>query len=399
VGILTPPVRDRSIGLALRNYALAGKQRNPIDLPADAALATITTSTTADAALSQQIRVNTTTGAASFAYYGGLPVIQSSFYRFKSVTQPVGVSGSVTVNGQTNYNANAWAFEFDFDGTTVDLMVQQSSIQFRVLVNGQYVSKTGTSYAAGSGVGYVRIAFASRAIRRIRFESEQAAGLYGANIGPTERLWKPQKPPFPVAALGDSYSRGVGATVGGAGWASVLGHLLGGLDVWQIALSGTGYITPGIYHIIGDHLDDLLDANFKMVIFCFGINDRNGDQTAIATAALSAWRGARSRCSTAPILVTGCHAGNSGPNSATTTTEATLLATFNTWADSNSFFVPISASPSWIFGTGKVGTTNSSGNSDIYVSADGTHPPDAGHEYIARRCEAVIRDQVIPTLS
>jgi lysophospholipase L1-like esterase len=46
---------------------------------------------------------------------------------------------------------------------------------------------------------------------------------------------------------------------------------------------------------------------------------------------------------------------------------------------------------SWITGTGKVGSTNGSGNSDVYTSSDGTHPPRDGHGYLGRRAAAALR--------
>lgn len=39
----------------------------------------------------------------------------------------------------------------------------------------------------------------------------------------------------------------------------------------------------------------------------------------------------------------------------------------------------------WITGNGKVGATTGNGNADIYISSDGTHPSNAGHEYLAWR--------------
>jgi hypothetical protein len=51
----------------------------------------------------------------------------------------------------------------------------------------------------------------------------------------------------------------------------------------------------------------------------------------------------------------------------------------------------------WVYGTGREGATNSSGNSDYYVGTDSTHPSYAGHEYRGRR-EALAFVAAIATL-
>jgi lysophospholipase L1-like esterase len=41
-------------------------------------------------------------------------------------------------------------------------------------------------------------------------------------------------------------------------------------------------------------------------------------------------------------------------------------------------------SPNPWTGTGNAGATTGSGNCDVFVSSDGTHPTAAGHDFIAR---------------
>jgi hypothetical protein len=76
-----------------------------------------------------------------------------------------------------------------------------------------------------------------------------------------------------------------------------------------------------------------------------------------------------------------------GPSAAELAAEAAVQAAVTQFNDNLTFFCPWSTDPygAWVNGTGKVNATNSSGNSDVYVSSDGKHPGTAGHLYIAGR--------------
>jgi lysophospholipase L1-like esterase len=50
---------------------------------------------------------------------------------------------------------------------------------------------------------------------------------------------------------------------------------------------------------------------------------------------------------------------------------------------------------SWITGTGKVGATTASGNSNFLVSSDGAHPSDEGHEFYAEKIKPILRRTLI----
>ena len=45
----------------------------------------------------------------------------------------------------------------------------------------------------------------------------------------------------------------------------------------------------------------------------------------------------------------------------------------------------------WITGTGNVAVPKGNGNADLYISADGTHPTQAGHDYVGQRLAADIQ--------
>jgi lysophospholipase L1-like esterase len=49
----------------------------------------------------------------------------------------------------------------------------------------------------------------------------------------------------------------------------------------------------------------------------------------------------------------------------------------------------------WQTGSGRAGATTGTGNGDLYVSSDGTHPSTAGIAYLADRLTTSIRDSIL----
>jgi lysophospholipase L1-like esterase len=60
---------------------------------------------------------------------------------------------------------------------------------------------------------------------------------------------------------------------------------------------------------------------------------------------------------------------------------------------SNFIWVP-NVDEAWISGSGNVSAPNGTGNADLYISADATHPTPAGIEFIAGRLAAYIKTSV-----
>ncbi len=112
----------------------------------------------------------------------------------------------------------------------------------------------------------------------------------------------------------------------------------------------------------------------------------------IAAAALAAWQAMRAAYPKALIFVGGLWAGAKNQRATTLATEAAVAAAFASWGDSNAYYIPINADlPPWTTGTGNSNATNGTGNSDLYIASDATHPNDAGHQHHARRAALAIR--------
>lgn len=352
-----------------------------------------------------------------FAFAGGRPIANSSgssiYFPTASVAPATnGNIGSVDTVPD-DQQAWGWRAEFETDAGKVEIRIGTSTAErFRILVDGRYISKTptyGINYVA-----YVVLDFAGvRQPRVIAVEGSDTNTFRGVSVGATANIWRPQRSPDRIVALctGDSYSEGQGATpsAGVLGFPQMLGRLLGWSDVRQVAVGGTGYYNTGpsgARSKLYDQIDRWLTVNSDVrpddvdVVTCLsGYNDYPAisgttyTPTEIAAEALRCWRKMRALLPGALIIVGGPHSGNRGPDQRTLDIEAALAAAFSVWGDPFAAYIPLSPSTvrAWISGTGRVGATTGSGNADVMITSDATHPSELGHQLYARRLTSEIR--------
>lgn len=391
---------DGSLRSRMLVAAALASGKTGLDLGVMASPPTITSGIASlDATLTKAYGASTTPTA--FRTSGGIPTITSTTrWYFPVVTLP---SGSGNLGG--SISANGYAIEFVADADKVQLRLLRGTSTRAVIieVDGRPVQSTSIAWTASGSTAYYLLTFASRAVRTIRVEMDQYGGFQGVDVGPTCSIWRPTSPSITVAVVGDSLTVETGATLPNGGYAYSTGKLLGWSDVRAVAIGGTGYISPGSNaSTFGDatRVADVVACAPEMVIMVGSTNDLAYTAAAITSATLAAMIAYRTALPTTPIVVGGIYGGAGGPSSQCTTAEAAIKAAFDAWADPRSWWVPISTDTAgaWVYGTGKVGATNSSGNSDLYVGSDGLHPSQAGHDYYARRWMQALLHTVIPNL-
>jgi lysophospholipase L1-like esterase len=261
-----------------------------------------------------------------------------------------------------------------------------------------------------TGIAYITVTPASpgngnlsRQNRRITFEGSGLLTFYGVNTAALDTV-RPWADPdsLRVAVTGDSYSEGQGTAVpGNNAWSRTLGRLMGWADTRQVAVGSTGYIAnaTGTRSNISQQVANWLTVNtdlatFDAVVFAGGYNDaENFTPAAIEAAVLLALQNARALLPAAVFFVFGSFSGGRGPDAATIACEVAIQAAVIAFADSLTYFIPVSTdTPPWFTGTGYQGATNGSGNSDYYVFTDNTHPNETGHGYLARLAAKAIRN-------
>lgn len=296
-------------------------------------------------------------------------------------------------SGQTN-----WAVEFMTDASVFEIMFKyiNSGTRYRLTVDGRRVTdlpqSTGASSAGSRHV--LKVDFGSAAHRRIRFDltTFPFGGLY---LPPGATAWKPTARGGRLAVLGDSITDGSSENTGGGigTWLYRAGRLLGCTDVWDQAKGGTGYITAGTSATLGNRVaTDITPYAPDRCIVWAGYNDNGGNQASIQTAAEALYAALKTACApNADIVVIGCYSPAGTPAGTITATDNTLKAAALTAG--LPFVSPLSGSV--YNGAGTLVTTQgawiTSANASAYVGADGVHPNDAGHAYLARRVVEALR--------
>lgn len=297
------------------------------------------------------------------------------------------------------YQEAPMTVEFGHDGSKLEIQMKTQSgsgIYYRVSVDGQYVAASPVAPTMAGGSHYnLLIDFAG--VHRPRRISVELLKIHfgGLNIGANDTVWVPdyQPVPYKVVWLGDSVSQGVGATTPLQGCAFTACRLLGWSNVYMAAEGGTGYLNnaagaSGAQTFANRLSADVLAQAPDTVVVWGGINDTtdngfsNGQlQTAVTSllSALKAGLPAKAR-----IIVIGTWTPTGGAYAPINNSSATIAAAA---AAADLTFIDTTG---WITGTGNSGSTTGSGNGDLYVSSDGTHPSQAGHDYVARRIAGAV---------
>lgn len=264
---------------------------------------------------------------------------------------------------------------------------------YRIKVDDEYVSTLATSFGVSGATRWLQLDFGTDKIRRITIET--AALIAFIKTDATGTIW-PAKPRGPrTIAFGDSYTGGATGANGAAytTWLSAMADSLGWEDIYQNAVGSTGYIETisGQANSVMGQINRAVAANVdpEVVICTAGHNDTQ-PLASIVASAVSAFAAIREAWPNALVVCGGpWWVGGSGAMSGWSTRESELFAAVD--AD---IFIPQATGPGvpWFTGTGRIGSTTGSGNSDVYVYSDTVHPTQAGHDYAGVRFADALRE-------
>lgn len=332
--------------------------------------------------------VNTTTGVIGgpFRYTGSNIAWMGAGWPNENF---VASRGSLTdVNGIEPY-----AVEFTTNADVFELWIKGSGGRSRFSVNGQRATfDPMVEVGPGSGSLYhVKVQFASAATRVIRWDSP--FGLFGGvRVAPPYTVTPPTgiTDGRRIIVIGDSFTEGTGALSSIDGYASLAGYGVGIDDVWASGSGATGYLNNGSLAgkttFRGRAQNDVLRWNPDLIVVAGGINDGAFTAAQITTEAGLLFAMLKAGAPDARIVVLSPF----WPNGTTVASILPISAAINSAAVAAGLqFIDMVTDP-WITGSGKVGTPNGTGNADLYISSDGTHPSPAGHVYIGGRIAAAM---------
>lgn len=304
------------------------------------------------------------------------------------------------------------SIRFMADGDAVLFRIYATLIThgFRIYVDG--VPTSTTPYSPGvTGLSYVEITFPSAKPRLIEVRTN--VSLLSMFTEKPYRLWKPVAQTGPrVLVIGDSFTQGAGATTSVLnGIYNDIGPALGTEEVWVDAIGGTGYGVTAAANGTDAPLNRFIDRVGQMVIPApasatppsatwdvadidpdlvivhgGGLNDLSKSRTVtnVVDDATTTFETLRTKLPDAKLVfVEGFAAGAiAGFNTAFTDIRTQLQTAL---AATGVYYIDVATTAPWIAGTGTVAAPTGDGNADVYLSADGVHPSDAGHLYIRGR--------------
>lgn len=379
------PTRQNLLNKIRRQMEIS-RNSNAWDKPVDSTLATITASATADASTTAGFTLRTSTGVCS--------TLGAEFTDNGTALVPK----TTTRNDASTY-AYSGVLAFETDAPIISVGYLTSALECLIEINGTFVSKTPTT-RSGSGTQYLIINFGASAgaVKSVRiYSSNSPRFIYRA---PLYRVWKPSDNTAIRAVItGDSYTSGTGPSATTLTWSNILGIMLGWADNRACGVGGTGYLAPGSGTAwkCRDHISDVTGPAPDVVVFAHGANDAAYSAADITAEALLNYQAVRAALPNALILVLGPWALASGPSGSIITAENAISAAVTQMNDPMIKFVKQTTDPagSWIYGTGRTGATNGTGNADYYIGGvsgtDTSHPNDAGSLYLARRAANGIR--------
>jgi len=298
----------------------------------------------------------TTSYTCNFANQGVFHVVGGRF----------GVGGRVSAGVQdaaaTEINSYA-RFEAMADCRYFAARVGPTTAPYRFLVDGRYVSLTGTVTATttGSTDQYLLLDFGSRAVRRIVVEANRTGKFAGAYVEDGAALWPVDTSEIPHGVfLGDSYVFGTGPDVAADGIAVQMADRMG-LALQASGSGGTGFnqTATSVYRFDqrianGDAM--LGYAAPEVVFLLTSVNDAYAGQAyaTVQANALAGLRSVRAQLPGVPIVVFGCVAAPNRIAAQVSSAESAVATAVGAFADPLCRFVPIDgdAKGKWVTGLG-----------------------------------------------
>lgn len=304
---------------------------------------------------------------------------------YTSVTSGITSFLTCTPSGSTPAGRH-WRVETILDGDEVSFLLDSATADgYRFLVDGQYVSLSGTTSAAG-GMRYYTLTFPSRGRYRITVEGHTTLRFDEARVPDDCTLLRPEIQDRPrIIFVGDSNVEAFPLALKGDGIAAVFGDSIGITDVWASGVFGTGFIAnnSGSSNTYAQRRSDWTTRSPDILIISASINDAvvGASAASVKTAAATELAQARAALPGVPILVIGMVASTEYLTANSLLTLATQQETAISEAvtetgDSLIRFIPTLTSGMESPFTGTPGT----GNWNLYVDGT-THATAAGQLY------------------
>lgn len=297
-------------------------------------------------------------------------------------------------------------YTFATDAPVIELLVlatASNSNEYRLWLNDKPVTAALQTITADSTFRRLKIDNGTAPIGKIMLETGFYVSFCGVTVGANYSIWPVRTDCPRLLVVGDSYSVGTGATRLGSGFAYQLGQRLGIADCWVVAESGLGYRKPGqqsgktaLQKLSGDVAAYAPD----WVVVALGINDFDATASLVQADASAYLAALLSALPNAGVTVLGPWTAPSMvvPAPIFAAVAAAVAAQTAAVANKRLRYIDTNAD-GWQMGTGKTTAVSGTGNSNLYIGADGIHPTQAGHDYLGMRAAHAVTRHLLEALA
>ena len=294
---------------ALKTYLAANDgSLNPHSqsvMPSSPTIRTATSLSSPDNDLTAAYRYSLASGVFRFEG-GGDKGFGAGTYRQFPVAR-IAASGANLGDGTAGV---VWQTRIVANSTKVGFRLLGGLKAFRFIVDGRYVSLTGTLTATSSGTNYIVLDFGAKASREIIVENQEASAFDGVYVASGDTVSLPSASSYRLLVLGDSFIASTGATIASDGLASVAADYLVIRDRWASGSGGTGYVATnaGASYALPTRVAEDVQrfaalGSADIIVVAIGLNDIGS--AGVQTAAASTFDLIRANAPRALVFVVG----------------------------------------------------------------------------------------------
>ena len=323
---------------------------------------------------------------------------------------------------------------FNFTGRRFEVLLAGTDVLLTLMVDGQYATSRFISRQLLNGVSgaplnqrdtYVQFELGSRASRKISIYAMSSVGLCALAIAPEDSLSAWDRSDEPVMhGMTDSYAGAPSSSWASAGIFYEAAFELGIPHLDINGIGGTGFaqnnVDPHAGNTFVARLPSMTQVPSDLFLTAGGINDNNAlalfpyassdaARLGFEASVQAYFRALRTALPNSVLAATGPWQPDATryPEQAlhkVDTIRSALAAVAGPWVfiDNlrghwvNSAGISSGANAgAWQTGTGTVANPRGDGNGDLYVSADGTHPSEAGAAYLGRQIAQNLRAAIL----
>lgn len=339
---------------------------------------------------------------ASSAITGSTATFTDGLFRYLgTVVSTTNSIANWASSGHVDHNAQLAGYRsgglmeicFSTDAVTMEILTFTTGGKYRVFIDNRAVSLATATLAATFSQAFIKLTDMPAGPKDIRIEMDYACVFGGIKVPNDYSVWKTGIVSPRGLIYGDSYidsAYGDGSTNAILGMARQVGYRLGIRDWFCSGASGEGYLATGNQSgktARGRMATDIVAYAPDYVILSHGANDGAQGKAASAVEAEVRTFLGQLLAALPYAIVTVCGPWRAPVLETSAAIKNAIQAATEGQAEYGGrlLFIDPFAEAWQSTGAGRVGATSGTGNSNIYIGADGGHPVQAGHDYLANR--------------